>query len=137
MEAVQSNVAARSERSWTVWAGWALSALPVLALVASASMKLSGSAKVVEMFSGKFGYSAGVLAPIGVVELLCALLYVIPQTSFLGAVLVTGYLGGAIATHVRVADAFAPPLVLGVLAWAGLWLRDERLRQLLPLRRAR
>jgi len=74
------------------------------------------------MMGAKFGYPAGTLAVIGVVELACALLYLIPRTSVLGAILVTGYLGGAVATHVRVEDAFAAPIVLGVLAWGGLFL---------------
>ena len=69
------------------------------------------------------------------VELLSTLLYVIPQTSVLGAVILTGYLGGAVATHVRVGDVFVAPLGLGVLVWAGLFLRDARIRALLPLRR--
>jgi hypothetical protein len=90
---------------------------------------------VVEMMGGKFGYPAGTLIVLGVVELACALLYVMPRTSVLGAILMTGYLGGAVATHVRVGDAFAAPLVLGVIAWGGLFLRDERIRALLPLRK--
>jgi hypothetical protein len=84
---------------------------------------------------GKFGYSAASLTALAVVELTCALLYLVPQTSVLGAILVTGYLGGAVATHVRVGEAFVMPLLLGVIAWVGLFLRDERLRVLLPVRR--
>jgi xanthine/uracil permease len=61
--------------------------------------------------------------------------YVIPQTSVLGAILLTGYLGGAVATHVRIDDNFVPPIVMGVLVWLGLFLRDPRLRALIPLRR--
>jgi hypothetical protein len=72
---------------------------------------------------------------IGVAELACALLCLIPRTSVLGAILVTGVLGGAVATHVRVEGAFAAPVVLGVIAWGGLFLRDERIRALLPLRK--
>lgn len=117
------------------WAGRALSALPVLALLASATMKFLHKPDVVGMFVGKFGYSAELLPTLGVVELLCTLLYAIPQTSVLGAVLLTGYLGGAVATHVRVGDAFVAPLLLGVMVWAGLFLRDARLRALLPLHR--
>jgi hypothetical protein len=74
------------------------------------------------------------LVPIGLLELLCAVLYLVPQTALLGAVLLTGYLGGAVATHLRIGEPFVLPLVLGVLIWAGLWLRDPRLRGLLPLR---
>jgi hypothetical protein len=113
-----------------------LSALPVLALVMSALMKLSHPPAFVETFTVKFGYPPGLLAPIGVLELLCTAVYLVPSTSVLGAVLLTGYLGGATATHVRVGDAFLIPVVLGVLVWGGLFLRDGRIRELLPLRRA-
>ena len=73
------------------------------------------------------------MTPIGIVELLCVVVYLIPRTSVLGAILMTGYFGGAVATHVRVSDNFAIPLVLGVFVWVGLFLRDARLRELLPL----
>jgi len=118
-----------------LWGGRVASALPVLGLVMSASMKLTHNPGMVPMFVGKFGYPEGLLSPIGATELLCALLYAVPRTSVLGAVLLTGYLGGAVATHVRVGDNFAAPLVLGILVWAGLFLRDARLRALLPLTR--
>jgi DoxX-like protein len=117
-----------------VWAGRVLSFLPVFAMVMSAGMKFAKPPEVVKSFVGQFGYIESSLLIIGVVELLCAVLYVIPQTSVLGAILCTGYLGGAIATHVRIGDNFIPPLVLGILLWAGLWLRDPRLKALLPLR---
>ncbi len=117
----------------TLWAGRILSAVPALLMLMSAVMKLMQLPPVIEGFVGKFGYPQSTVVPIGVVELLCVVLYAIPRTSVLGAILVTGYLGGAIATHVRVGDVFLPPLVLGVLAWAGLYLRDERLRRLIPL----
>jgi hypothetical protein len=74
------------------------------------------------------------LLGLGILELICAVIYVIPRTSMLGAILLTGYLGGAIATHVRVGEQFIMPAVLGVLIWGGLYLRDYRLRALLPLR---
>jgi hypothetical protein len=120
---------------WMRWVGLGLSALAGLGLIASGAMKLSRSPEVMKGFVEHFGYSAGVITPIAVVELLCAILYLVPQTSVLGAVLVTGYLGGAVATHVRVGEAFLSPVVLGVLAWLGLFLREERLRALLPLRK--
>jgi hypothetical protein len=118
-----------------LWAGRVVSALPVLALVGSATMKLAHSPQVVQMFTEKFGYQEASLQILALVELSCALLYLVPQTAVLGAILVTGYLGGAVATHVRVGDVFLAPLALGVLAWLGLYLRDERLRALLPLRK--
>jgi hypothetical protein len=70
---------------------------------------------------------------LGVVELLSVVCYLIPRTAVLGAVLLTGYLGGAIATHARLGEPFVAPIILGVVVWAGLWLRDPRLRALLPL----
>jgi uncharacterized membrane protein YphA (DoxX/SURF4 family) len=117
-----------------IWAGRVLSALPVLALAGSGVMKLSQSPQVIEGFA-KFGYQPSQLTPIGIVELLCTILYVIPQTAVLGAILLTGYLGGATATHVRISDAFLAPVLIGVVVWGGLFLRDPRIRALLPLRR--
>lgn len=117
-----------------MWGGIALSAIPALMLVASAVAKLTHAAPVREGFA-KFGYPESILTPLGVVELICAVLFAIPQTAVLGAILMTGYLGGAVATHVRIGDPFIPPLALGIIAWAGLYLRDERIRALLPLRR--
>ena len=117
-----------------LWVGRVLSALPVLMLTFSAVMKFTRSPQVMEGFVGKFGYPEGTLLPIGVVELICALLYAVPRTSVLGAILRTGYMGGATATHVRVSDPWFMAVLLGVVAWAGLYLRDPRLRALLPLR---
>jgi hypothetical protein len=101
----------------------------------SASMKFMNNPELVKQFVEHFGYPEGALLRIGVLELACVALYAIPQTSVLGAVLLTGYLGGAVATHVRVGDPFMIPVALGVLLWAGLYLRDVRLRALLPLRK--
>jgi hypothetical protein len=104
-------------------------------LAMSAVMKLMRTPQVLEGWA-KSGYPDASLLVIGLTELACAVLYVIPRTSVLGAILVTGYLGGATATHVRLGEAvFVAPVILGILAWAGLFLRDPRLRALLPLRR--
>jgi hypothetical protein len=119
----------------TLWAGRVATALPVLMLAMSGTFKLVGGAQMAKDWA-TFGYPAGALVPIGVTELACALLFAIPRTSVLGAILVTGYLGGAVATHVRVSEAaFVAPAILGAVAWLGLYLRDPRLRALLPLRR--
>jgi hypothetical protein len=120
--------------SWMTWTGRVLTALPALLLTMSAGMKLAGRPEVVEAFVGHFGFPAGALAPIGVVELACAALCVVPRSAVLGAVLATGYLGGAIVTHVRLGEGFAAPLLVGVLVWGGLFLRDGRVRALLPWR---
>ncbi len=122
-------------RSWPLWIGRILSALPILIMLLSASMKLIRQPLVLEQMAGKFGYPESTMVGIGLVELACVVIYLVPRTAVLGAVLVTAYLGGAIATHVRVGDVFLPTLVLGVCAWAGIYLREERLRPLLPLRK--
>ena len=117
-----------------LWAGRIVSALPVLMLLFSGVMKVAKPASVVEGFV-RLGYPEGVALGIGILELACTVVYVIPRTSILGAILLTGFLGGATATHVRVGDpAFFFPVVLGVLVWLGPYLGDERLRALIPLR---
>jgi hypothetical protein len=112
-----------------LWTGRVISALPVLMLLMSAGMKLSHSPSFVEKWT-KFGYPEQLLSTIGVLELLCAALYAIPRTTFLGAILVTAYLGGAVNTHVRVGDPFVIPIVLGVLVWLGLYFRNAHVRAL-------
>lgn len=117
------------------WIGWIISVLPVFAMVMSAFMKLSHGPAVVDGFK-KFGYPEHLLTILGIVELSCAILYLIPPTAALGAILITGYLGGAVATHARLSDPhFILPFVLGVLAWLGLFLRDPRVRALIPFRK--
>lgn len=116
-----------------LWAGRIVSAVPVLMLVMSAAMKFAKPQQVVDTFNN-LGWPESLALYLGVVEIACTVIYVIPQTAVLGAVLVTGYLGGAIATHVRIGEQFIPPVILGVLVWGGLWLRDLRVRSLLPLR---
>jgi hypothetical protein len=117
------------------WTGWVLSLLPVLMLLMSAIMKLMQPPAVVEGFV-KFGYPASLILGLGLVELACTVIYLIPRTAMLGAILLTGYLGGATATLVRVGDpTFFAPAVLGILVWGGLYLRYPPLRTLIPLRR--
>jgi hypothetical protein len=121
---------------WQAWLGRGLSALTVLALAASASMKLTHNPQVVAQFVSKLGYPESTLSVLGLLELSVIALYAIPRTSVLGAILVTGYLGGAVATHVRLLEpSFVAPLVLGVAAWGGLFLRDARVRTLVPTRK--
>lgn len=117
-----------------VWGGRVASGLVVVGLAMSAFMKLSHNPGMVQNFVSHLGYQESSMTPIGAVEILATILYAVPQTSVLGAVLLTGYLGGAIATHVRIGEPFAAPLVLGILVWLGLFLRDPRIRALLPLR---
>ncbi|MSR58661.1 MAG: DoxX family protein [Planctomycetaceae bacterium] len=116
-----------------IWTGRIISALPVLMLLMSAAMKFAKPADVMEGFE-KLGYPESLATGLGIVEFVCTALYAIPQTAVLGAILLTGYLGGATATHVRVGEPFIVPVILGILVWGGLFLRDKRLRALLPLR---
>jgi hypothetical protein len=123
-------------RAWVLWTGRVLSAVPTLMLVMSAAMKLVGNPQMLEQASKQFGYPASSFVGLGVIELASAVLYAVPRTTVLGAILVTGYLGGAIATHVRVGEVGGAvvPFLLGVIAWLGIYLRDKRLRAILPVR---
>ena len=116
-----------------LWVSYVMSALPVLMLLFSASMKLLKLPAAVEGFV-HFGYPEHVAFPLGIVELTSTVLYILPRTSMLGAILLTGYLGGATATHLRVGEPFYMAVLLGMLVWGGLYWRDERLWRLLPLR---
>jgi hypothetical protein len=117
---------------WMTITGWVLTTLASLMLVFSATMKFVGGAQFDEQFVGKFGYAAEAAIPIAVVELLCVAFYLFPRTAVLGAVLLTGYLGGATATHARVHDPFIPPIIFGVVVWLGLFFRERRVRAILP-----
>jgi len=118
----------------TLWTGWIMSALPVLMLLISAAAKFAKPAPVMEGFT-HLGLPEKLAMPLGILELACTIIYLTPRTSILGAILLTGYLGGAIATHVRIGDPFHTVVVFGVLVWGGLFLREPRLRALIPLRR--
>jgi DoxX-like protein len=116
---------------WQLRTGWVLSCLPLLAFLPSAGFKLVQPGDFLANWSKN--YPPATARPIGVVELSCLVLYFVPATRVLGAILLTGYLGGAIATHVRAGQAiFVVPLLIGIMLWGGLFLRDPRLRQLLP-----
>lgn len=117
-----------------LWAGRVVSALPVAMLIFSAVMKLMRPPAVLEGMV-HLGYPERLAVPIGILELACVLLYAFPRTAVLGAILVTAYLGGATATHVRLGEPYYGPVILGVLAWLGLYLRDPRLQLLVPLRK--
>lgn len=107
-----------------------------------AFLVFDGMAKVLQLQQAveptvKLGYATSQLPALGIVALLCLVLYIIPGTSVLGAVLLTGYLGGAIATHLRAgSDAFSLifPVIIGLMLWGGLWLRNASLRRIMPLR---
>ena len=117
-----------------IWVGRALSLLIVLQFCFSAFMKFSQNPKVFEGMV-HLGIPNSLVLTIGILELLCTVLYAIPATSVLGAILLTGYLGGAICSHLRVGDAVYLQSILGVVIWFALFLRDKRLRDLIPLRK--
>jgi len=121
-------------------AGTVLSILAVLFLLMDATMKVLQVPAAVQG-TVQLGYPASVLVGLGIVQLVCLAVYLFPRTSVLGAVLWTGYLGGAIASHVRVGDPLFThvlfPVYVAALLWGGLWLRDEQIRSVLPLRNAR
>jgi len=118
----------------SLWTGRILSGLIILFMLFDAGIKLAKAAPAVEG-TAKLGYPVWEVVPIGLAALLAVVLYAIPRTAILGAIVLTGFFGGATATQVRVEDSwFFFPVVLGVIAWGGLYLRDARLRALIPLR---
>src|SRR6202521_3981098 len=116
-----------------VWAGRILSGLVVLFLLFDAVAKLMRISPVLAAFT-QLGFSTSLAVPIGAVLLLCTIVYVIPLTSILGTILLAAYLGGATVTHLRAGQPFYFPIIFGVLLWGGLYLREPRLRALIPLR---
>jgi hypothetical protein len=119
------------------WAGVIVTGLPVLFLLFDSVIKLMQIQPVKDSFT-QLGYPLSLAPIIGTIELVCLALYLLPRTSVLGAILLTGYLGGAVATHVRVGSPLLShvlfPTYIGLLLWTGLYLRESRLRALVPLR---
>lgn len=124
--------------SKSIWAGRVASSAVALLLLVDAAGKLFRVAPVVQG-TAQLGYPATLVFAIGAIELLCIVAYAVPITSVLGAVLLTGYLGGAVATHARIGSPLPThvlfPIYVATVVWGGLFLRDRRLRALLPLRR--
>ena len=118
-----------------VWVGRGISVLVSLIFMISAVMKLVGGAEVKQGIA-QLGLPESMLTPLSILELACAVVYLIPATSVLGAILLTGYIGGAICTHWRVGDLFFIQAALGIFVWLGIYLREERLKALLPVRRS-
>jgi hypothetical protein len=123
-----------ASNSAMVWAGRVVSALAALPFLPSAYFKLIQSADAVDGFT-KIGWPLSTAVPLGIIELASVVFYAIPQTAVLGAILLTGYLGGAISVHVHHNESFLIPAVIGVLVWLGLFLRDARIRDVVPLRK--
>lgn len=132
---MQPNIQTTPVSSGALWGGRIMGWLPALFLLVDGVMKLFKPAPVVEA-TVKLGYAESVILPLGIVLTICVVLYLIPRTAVLGAILLTGYLGGAVAAHVRVGEGLFPisfPIIFGILLWGGLYLRDDRLRKLIPL----
>jgi hypothetical protein len=137
---IAQSAAGASSSKKSVWVGRVLSGLVVLFLIPDGIIKFTKPAPVVEAFT-HVGWPLSLANTIGALLLVCTAIYALPRTAFLGAILLTGYLGGAVATHLRAGDPLFShvlfPTYLGALLWLGLYLRDSRLRALVPLRSER
>ena len=115
-----------------LWSGRILTGLPALMLLFSAAMKLKGGPDLATGFE-HLGWPASLAIPLGILELSITVIYLIPRTAVLGAILLTGYMGGAVAAHLRINEAWFVQFLLGVMIWGGLYFRDSRIRQLIPV----
>ena len=115
--------------------GWVVSALVIAWMGVLGLVIFATNRAMMEEGMRKYGYPPNSGVPIFIAEMICVLLYAIPRTAVLGAILLTGYLGGAVATHVHASEPWFLPVIFGVLVWLGLYLRDLRVRELAPLRR--
>ncbi len=116
-----------------VWVGRGISVLVSLVFLMSAFMKLKGGAEVMQGMA-HLGLPESLILPLAILEVSCVVIYLIPATSILGAILLTGYIDGAICTHWRVGDPFFMQIAIGIVVWLGLYLRENRLKALIPLR---
>jgi hypothetical protein len=132
-----SRIESRPVSSAAFWTGWIISGLPAAFLLMDGVMKLVKPKPVIEG-TVKLGFSESVIVPLGITLICCVVLYLIPRTAVLGAILLTGYLGGAVASQVRVGEPLfgyiLAPVYVAIFIWAGLCLRDRRMRALAPLR---
>src|SRR5690242_16849184 len=116
-----------------IWAGRVVSGLVVFFMLFAAIVKLVPMDGVIQGFE-RAGFGAQLVPVVGIIELACTVVYLIPQTRFLGAILMTGLMGGAVATNLRIGDpTWIMPALFGVLVWVGLFLRDEPVRELIPV----
>ena len=115
------------------WTGLVISGLVAAMFAMSGVMKLKGGPEVAKGME-HLGLPESMVLPLAILELTCVVIYLIPATSVLGAILLTGYIGGAICTHWRVGDPFVVQIAIGVFVWLGVYLREARLRAILPLR---
>jgi hypothetical protein len=134
METTLAHQSIKSPSKTTLWTGRIITALCVLFLLFDAIMKVIREAHTIEA-SAKIGWPENAIQGIGIVLLICTILYVIPRTAFFGAILLTAYLGGATAISLRAGYPFYFPVIFAILAWLGLFLRDNKLRMLVGLRK--
>ncbi|HEX5324527.1 MAG TPA: DoxX family protein [Capsulimonadaceae bacterium] len=132
MQSTAQTQAASSPKGM-LWTGYIISVLVVLFMLMDTTMHIAKPPQVVDAFA-KLGYPIGLALTLGVIELVSTVLYAIPRTSVFGAILLTAYLGGATASQVRIDGSYWFSIAFGMLVWLGLYLRDEKLRALVPLR---
>lgn len=136
---MQSATPAQPTSKIALWAGYIITTLVVLFLLFDCTIKLLNLPMAIDG-TVVLGYPASVVVPLGILQLICLMIYLLPQTSVLGAILITGYLGGAIATHVRLGNPLFShilfPVYVGLMIWGGLYLRNQRLRALIPLNKS-
>jgi DoxX-like protein len=127
-----------SAARWMLWTGRVFSFLVVAQLLSSAFFRATQHTFAVAEIVTGYGYPESAIALIVIAECVLVVLYLVPQTSVLAAIVMTGYLGGAVATHMRIGDTARAviPLFVGIIAWGGLYLRDSRIRELIPFRRS-
>jgi hypothetical protein len=118
-----------------VWVGRVITGIVSLLFLFGAAMKFMGGAEVKEGMA-HLGLPESMIIPLGILEAACTVIYLIPATSVLGAILLAGYIGGAICTHWRVGDPFLPQVAIGLVVWLGIYLREPRLKALIPIRKS-
>jgi len=138
MTTIDSSTSLAPTRNWTFWLGWVLSGLFIAFMIFDGGIKLALIQPVIDSMA-ELGYPVELARLLGVLGLVCTLLYAIPRTSVLGAVLLTAYLGGAVSTHLRIGSPLFSHTLFGVymglIAWGGIWLRNPRLRAIFPVLR--
>lgn len=133
-----SDLTAPRKNDWKVIVGWVLTILPAgLLLFSGVGKFFPPDAETQKIIETDLGWPIRYMPRLGIVEVIITLLFLVPQTAVLGAILITGYMGGALATHARVGDPFIIQGLLGVVVWLGIFLREPRLRAILPVRNPR
>lgn len=135
---MSATVRSGAEPTWMKWTSWALSFLVVAQMLSSAWFRSTHHANAIAEIVNSYGFPESAIPLIVISEITLVVLYLIPQTSVLATIILTGYLGGAVAAHLRVDDTARAviPIAVGIFAWGGLYLRDSRIRQLIPFRRS-